>query len=96
MNRSLFCTQGPGKNGEDAIGSPGQPAAVPAEIQRAGCAGGRGKGGEVTTNSPRVGLRPETGRGWCRGALSVAPGGGGHGGARSGEVAAPWRRGASW
>jgi hypothetical protein len=68
----------------------GHGAAVPAKIWRADGAGGREKGGEVTMNSPRVGLRPETGRGWRWRARSAAPGDGGYGGARSGEVAAPW------
>jgi hypothetical protein len=36
-------------------------AVIPAKIRWVGGAGGRGKGGEVTMNSPRVGLRPETG-----------------------------------
>jgi hypothetical protein len=80
------------RTGKMQLGPRGRPAAVLAKIRRAGGAGGRGKGREVTMNSPRVGLRPEMGRGWHWRALSAALGGGGHGGARSGEVAALWRR----
>jgi hypothetical protein len=61
--------------------------AVPAKIRQAGGAGGRGKGGEVTMNSPRVNLRSETGWGWRWRAPLTAPGGGGHRELVSGEVA---------
>jgi hypothetical protein len=56
------------------LGPRGRPTAVLAKIRRAGGAGGRGKGGEVTMNSPRVGLRPEAGREGRQRALSAAPG----------------------
>jgi hypothetical protein len=59
---------------------------VLAEIRRVCGAGGRGKGGEVTVNSPCVDLRSEMGRGRRWQTRPAAPSGGGLGGARSGEV----------
>jgi hypothetical protein len=72
------CNQDPGKNGEDAIGSPGVAGGGSGKNPASRRRGGRGKGGDVTMNSPRVDLRSKTGRGWRWRAPSTAPGGGGH------------------
>jgi hypothetical protein len=85
-DRTLACTTHPGKIKSPAMWPLALGAVVPAKILRAGGAGGRGKGGEVTMNSPRVVLSPETGRGWRRRARSAALGGGGRGSACSGEA----------
>jgi hypothetical protein len=55
---------------------------------------GKGRGGdhELTTRRFEAGNRA----GMASASSLGGTGGGGHGGARSGEVVAPWRRGASW
>jgi hypothetical protein len=60
----LLLTKAPGQKLCLAIESLAMAGGGPAKIRRAGGAGGRGKDGEVTRSSPRVGLRLETGRGW--------------------------------
>jgi hypothetical protein len=72
--------------------SSGRWPARAAQFRRAPKVGSTGDGRGVAQGFPRLDFDLWLGRWWRRRAPSVAPGGGSHGGARSGEVAAPWRR----
>jgi hypothetical protein len=58
------------------LGLPGRPAAVRPKFRRAGGAGGRGKGGEVTRESPRLDLGARLGKKWRPAGWTAAPDGG--------------------
>jgi hypothetical protein len=70
--------------------------AVPAEIQRTGGAGGRGKGGEATRDSPRLDLGAWLGKKGLPAGWTAAPGGGRHWSSCSGEPPAEEEQWAVW
>jgi hypothetical protein len=70
--------------------------AVPAEIRRTGGAGGRGKGGETTRDSPRLDLGAWLGEKRLPAGWAAAPGGGRRWSSCSGEPPAEEEQRAVW